>query len=139
MTEQNMLVFPVDDQYYAVSTHCVNRVVRVVDISPLPNEPDILGVINLQGKITPIINLRKKLGLENKEYELNDVLVIIENRDKTFGFIAPEVNFCHFQKEVFVPLNKMENNSNFVEEIIKDKIGVIRVLNVNKIAVEEFE
>ena len=68
-----LVAFALNEQRYALRLAIVERIVRMVEITPLPNAPDIvLGVVNLQGRIIPIFNIRRRFGLEEREPDLDD-------------------------------------------------------------------
>jgi purine-binding chemotaxis protein CheW len=55
---QKLVVFTLDEQHYALHLVAVERAVRMVEIALLPKAPKIvLGVINVQGRIIPVVNL----------------------------------------------------------------------------------
>src|SRR5271157_2301250 len=71
------VVFTLDGLFYAVSLSVVSRVIRAVEITPLPKAPSIvLGVINLGGRIIPVVNIRKRFRLPERELELTDQLIV---------------------------------------------------------------
>ena len=71
------VVFTLDGLFYAVSLSAVSRVIRAVEITPLPKAPPIvLGVINLGGRIIPVVNIRKRFLLPERELELTDQLIV---------------------------------------------------------------
>lgn len=75
----DLLVFHADERRYALHIEAVERVIRAVEITPLPDAPDdILGVINAYGRIIPVLNVRKRLGLPDREMDLNDHLIIVQ-------------------------------------------------------------
>lgn len=64
VTANPVVVLMLDDIRYAVALTSVERVVRAVEITPLPNAPDIvLGVINVQGRVVPVVDIRKRFRL----------------------------------------------------------------------------
>ena len=80
---RHYLVFRLDDQRYALPLSAVERVVRVVELVPMPKAPTaILGVVNIQGRIIPVISVRRQFGLTERELDLTDQLIItsVENR-----------------------------------------------------------
>jgi purine-binding chemotaxis protein CheW len=80
---RHYLVFSLDDQRYALPLSAVERVVRVVELVPMPKAPTaILGVVNIQGRIIPVISVRRQFGLTERELDLTDQLIItsVENR-----------------------------------------------------------
>jgi len=64
-------------QCFALHLAAVERTVFVVEITPLPKAPTIvLGVINVQGQIIPVVNIRERFCLPTRQIELSDRLVI---------------------------------------------------------------
>ncbi|MDB6169570.1 MAG: chemotaxis protein CheW, partial [Verrucomicrobia bacterium] len=62
-----IVVFRLDAQRYALSLTAVDRIARAVEITPLPNAPDIvLGVINVSGRVLPVLNLRRRFRMRER-------------------------------------------------------------------------
>ncbi len=58
------VVFTLDEQRYVLHLSAVKRIIRVVEITPLPKAPDIvLDVVNVEGQIIPVVNIRKRFRL----------------------------------------------------------------------------
>lgn len=73
----HLVVFSLDSQRYALNLASVERVIHAVEMISLPKAPGIiLGLINLQGRVIPVLDLRKRLGLPKQEVELSDHLII---------------------------------------------------------------
>lgn len=67
-----------DQQRYALKLRDVERVLRMVEITALPEAPSaVLGLINVQGRVLSVIDLRRCLDLPPREVEPEDVLVIV--------------------------------------------------------------
>ncbi len=87
-----LVVFAVDEQRVALALPCVQRVVRAVEISPLPQGPSaVLGVINCHGEIIPVFNMRGRLHLPERELEANDQFIIARTARRTVVLVADEV------------------------------------------------
>lgn len=72
-----ILVFSLGGHRFALTLLAVDRVVRVVAITPLPELPDfVLGVINVQGEVIPVIDVHRRFGLPQRDIALTDQLVI---------------------------------------------------------------
>jgi len=72
-----LLIFTLDDQRYALRLATVARVVRAAAITALPKAPEIaLGVLDLQGEIIPVIDLRRRFRLPARELRCSDQFVI---------------------------------------------------------------
>jgi purine-binding chemotaxis protein CheW len=73
----HLLVFTLDRQRYALRLDRVQRVVRAAAVTPLPKAPEIvLGVLDLQGQVVPVINLRRRFALPERELRSDDQLVV---------------------------------------------------------------
>lgn len=71
------VVFSLDTRLYAISLSAVRRVVQAVELTPLPNAPPIVkGVINLGGLIIPVVNIRRRFRLPERELELSDQFIV---------------------------------------------------------------
>lgn len=87
-----LVIFTLDEQRYALSLAAVERVVRVVEITSLPQAPRIvLGVINLQGRIIPVVNIRKRFRLSEREIHLSDQCLIAHTTKRTVALVVDEV------------------------------------------------
>jgi purine-binding chemotaxis protein CheW len=72
-----IVVFALDEPRYAIGLSAVERIVRAVEITPLPLAPEIvLGVINAQGRILPVLDIRKRFRLPARELRLDDRFII---------------------------------------------------------------
>lgn len=74
---KKIVLFSLDEPRYALYLSVVERVVRAVEITPLPKAPDIvLGVINFQGEIIPVVDIRKRFRLSSREIDIEDQFII---------------------------------------------------------------
>src|SRR5271165_5880039 len=89
---QHLVVWSLDTQRYALPFEIVERVVRVVAITPLPNAPGIIcGIVNVQGKPVPVIDSRARFGLPAKRIQLSDQLVIANTRRRSVALLVDRV------------------------------------------------
>lgn len=78
-TYQKLLTFSLGSEGYGVSILKVKEIIGMMDITPIPRTPDFIkGVINLRGKIIPVMDLRIKFGMEAKEYNERTCIVVTE-------------------------------------------------------------
>jgi purine-binding chemotaxis protein CheW len=74
---QTVLVFCLDEHRFAADLDRVERVVAVVEATPLPGAPGMVrGIINVEGAVVPVLDLRRRLGLEAVPDRLSDRLII---------------------------------------------------------------
>lgn len=71
----------------------VERVIQAIEPSHLPGAPDIvLGVLNLQGRVIPLVDLRRRLGLPERALALSDHIVIASTRQRPVALVADTVS-----------------------------------------------
>jgi purine-binding chemotaxis protein CheW len=94
MNDSNQLVvFTLEEQRYALYLSAVERIVRMVEITPLPKAPEIVfGVINVQGQVIPVVNIRKRFRLPEQELNLTDQLVIAHTSRLTVALVVDSVS-----------------------------------------------
>jgi purine-binding chemotaxis protein CheW len=87
-----LVSFNLGNEEYAVDILKVQEINRMVEITTIPNAPSYVeGVINLRGKVIPVINLRKKFGLELKEMDAHSRIIVVDV-GKTVGLIVDSVS-----------------------------------------------
>jgi purine-binding chemotaxis protein CheW len=86
------VVFSLEGQKYALNLSAVERVVHVVEITPLPKAPEtVLGIINYYGQIIPIFNIRRRFRLPEKEIDLIDQLIIAHTSKRQVALLVDSV------------------------------------------------
>jgi len=92
VNNQALVLFQIEGQYYALPLSIVERVVRAVEITPLPKAPDIIsGVINVQGQVIPVVNVRKLFRLPAREMALDDRLIIARTARRRVALMVDSV------------------------------------------------
>ncbi|MEW6447573.1 MAG: chemotaxis protein CheW [Bacillota bacterium] len=90
--EEQVVVFRLDDQTYGLDIAAVSEIIRMEKITHVPRAPEFVeGVINLRGRIIPVIDLRKRFGLANAEYTRQSRIIIVEIAAVTVGMIVDAV------------------------------------------------
>jgi purine-binding chemotaxis protein CheW len=88
-----LVVFTLDEQRYALHLATVERVVRMVEITPLPKAPEIVpGAINVQGRIVPVVNFRRRFGLAEGEIRLSDHIILAHTLKRVVALVVDTVN-----------------------------------------------
>lgn len=95
--QQKLLTFSLGAEEYGVSIMKVKELIGIMDITPVPKTPSFIkGVINLRGKIIPVMDLRVKFGMDEQEY--NDrtcvmvVEIILKGTSRTIGIVIDSVS-----------------------------------------------
>lgn len=93
-TEENIefLTLKVDGEVYGIDVTTIMEVIRVPDIAPVPSaHKDILGIINLRGKIITTLDARRKFNVTESELTNESRIVIIQHNDSLLGFLVDSV------------------------------------------------
>jgi purine-binding chemotaxis protein CheW len=87
----HVLVFTVGDRHCALAVEDVIEVVRMVAVTPLPEAPAwVAGVINMRGRIVPVIDLRTRLGMPSREPDLSTPIILVGRDEAAAGLIADQ-------------------------------------------------
>ena len=88
-----LVTFSIGGEEFGVDILKVQEIIRMLDITRVPKAPDFVeGVINLRGKVIPIIDLRKRFGLASKGHDKNTRIIVIDINDMIVGFIVDSVS-----------------------------------------------
>ena len=88
-----LVSFNIGKEEFGVNILKVQEINRMITITKVPNSPDFVeGVINLRGRVIPVVDLRIRLGLEKIEYGKNTRIIVVEIEGKTIGFIVDSVS-----------------------------------------------
>ncbi|GAB1372126.1 chemotaxis protein CheW [Candidatus Kapaibacterium sp.] len=88
-----LVSFNIGEEEFGVDILKVQEIIRLVEITRVPNAPDFVeGVINLRGKVIPVIDLRKRLGLSSIAANSDTRIVVVEIDTKIIGFLVDCVN-----------------------------------------------
>lgn len=129
-----LVVFTLDDQRYALHLSAVERIVRVVEVTPLPKAPDIvLGIVNIQGRIIPVVNIRKRFHLPEREINLSDQLIIANTSKRPVALLTEAVNEVIEQSaERVATSEEILSGIKYVEGVVKLGDGMILIHDLDK-------
>src|SRR5882724_6196846 len=86
-----LVVFRLDEKRYGLRLAVVERIVRAVEITPLPKAPTIvLGVIDLEGRVLPVLNVRRRFRLPEREIGPDDQFLIAQTERRTVVLAVDE-------------------------------------------------
>lgn len=124
--EQNrkVIVFQLENEEYAVGVEQVGSIERLQKITRVPQTDSFVkGVINLRGIVTPIIDLRKRLGIEEAPHTDETRIIIIQLEEIEVGLIVDAANDV-----IDIPVNRIEQAPEVVGSVHVDYIeGVAKL------------
>ncbi len=88
-----LVVFSIGKEHYGVSIDAVQEIVQVPELTIVPDAPVVLeGVINLRGKVVPVIDLRKRLRLMGSSTTTAKRILVTENNGSMVGLLVDTVS-----------------------------------------------
>lgn len=121
------MTFTLDDGRYALDVFAVRRVVRVVEVTPLPGAPHgVVGVVDVSGEVVPVFDLRVRFGLEPREVRLSDQLVVAAASRRTVALLVDGVeDVLEAQEEAVVPAADVLPGLGHVEGVLTLADGLV--------------
>ncbi|HUJ80236.1 MAG TPA: chemotaxis protein CheW [Candidatus Acidoferrales bacterium] len=135
--ELQVVGFRIGRETFGLPISIVREIVRVPEITSVPNAPDYIeGVINLRGRIIPIVDLRKRFGEKAFEASKKNRIVVVELESRAIGLIvnsASEVLRIP-PSEIEEPHNVFkEGELNYITGVGKLNGRLVILLDLNKI------
>jgi len=127
------IVFILDEQKIALHLSAVDRVVMAAEITTLPKAPDIvLGIINVGGKIIPVVNTRKRFRLPDREMHLTDQFIMAHAARRTVALLVDTVtDIIETAPQEMIAAAEVFPNLEYVEGVVKLKDGLILIHNLD--------
>ena len=96
-TTNEYVIFKIEREYYGINIHHVENIEKIIAITRIPyTKPYIQGVVNLRGNIIPIVHIRKRFSLPEKEFTDESRIIITNVGETKIGIIVDS------SSEVFV-------------------------------------
>jgi purine-binding chemotaxis protein CheW len=88
-----LVTFSIGEEEFGVEILKVQEIICTMEITKVPRAPEFVeGVINLRGKVIPIIDLRRRFGLDSKKHDKHTRIIVIEINNMIVGFIVDSVS-----------------------------------------------
>jgi purine-binding chemotaxis protein CheW len=88
-----LVSFKIGNEEFGIDILKVQEIIRIMSITQVPNSPEAVeGVINLRGRVIPVIDLRIKLGMNRVEHSSSTRVIVVEINNTTVGFIVDAVS-----------------------------------------------
>jgi len=128
------IVFKIETQHYALSVNNVERTFNIVEITPLPDAPDIiLGIINVHGKVIPVLNIYKRFNQPEHEINIRDRLIIIKTPLRELALIADFVTgVIEVPGQNIADLANIHSGTSYIKGSIKCKDGLILITDIEQ-------
>lgn len=135
MTESvQVVVFALEEQRYALYLSAVERVLPAVELTPLPKAPEIvLGLLNLEGQVIPVVNVRRRFRLPDRDIDLRDRLIVAQTRKRPVALVVDSVpGLAALAEEQVTTANTILPGLEYVEGVARLEDGLILIHDLDK-------
>jgi purine-binding chemotaxis protein CheW len=138
MSSEQLVVFRLASEEYAISIAQVKEIIRYSGATKLPNTPDHMeGIINLRGKVIPVLDLTKRLGVK-QEKAGDKQAVIINSLGMEVGVVVDEVTEVLLLEDSAIELAPtVTQMGEFLRGIGKQEERLMIILDMDKLFSEE--
>jgi purine-binding chemotaxis protein CheW len=92
MNKRVFILFTIDDQVYALDVHSVGEIVQAAALTHVPDSPELLlGLLNVRGRIIPVLDIRKQLGQASRGPIVTDKIIIGRTTDHAIAFLTDDI------------------------------------------------
>jgi purine-binding chemotaxis protein CheW len=133
--ERPLVVFSLDNQRYALALASVQRSLRVVAITPLPEAPAIvLGIIDLGGVVIPVVDIRRRFNHPPRDVRASDQLVVASTGKRTVALLVDETKgVIEISPESYAPAGEIAPRLELVEGAIKLEDGLVLIHDLERL------
>ncbi|ODS31258.1 MAG: purine binding chemotaxis protein [Candidatus Scalindua rubra] len=141
VNDEKFLTFSLGNEEYGVEILKVKEIIGLMDITTVPQSPDYMkGVINLRGKVIPIIDLRLKFSMAEAERTQETCIIVVEVNNSLIGIIVDSVSeVLDIMSEEIEETPSFGHgiDTNFIKGLGKTKGKIIILLDIEKVLTSE--
>lgn len=133
--QEQYVAVGIGTEQYAIKIHDIEEIIRMQDITKIPNvQAHIKGVINLRGRIIPVVSLRHRFGLNEDEYSKDTRIVVVKFADEMVGIVVDSVSQVTMFSDIQQPPETFgDTKGSFFSGIGKVDDGLVSILNLDKV------
>lgn len=136
-----MVGFKIDNEFYGIEIIQVQEIIRMQEITMIPRTPPFIkGVVNLRGKVVPIISLRERFGIKEVEHTKDTRIVIVRIDVGLIGFIVDAMAEVIRIPDSLIeptPPTAMNIESEYIRGVGKLDDKLLIILDLNKVLTKE--
>jgi purine-binding chemotaxis protein CheW len=136
---EQYIVSRLGNERHAFNIRDIDEIIKMEHITEVPNsKPYIKGVINLRGKIVPVVSMCRRFGIAETLIDKQTRIVVVQYQNEGIGIIVDAVEKVTSFQEVQPPLEVNESLSNqYIDGIGHSQVGLVGILNINRLFGEE--
>ncbi len=139
--EGKFLTFELGNEEYGVEILKVKEIIGIMNITTVPQTPDYMkGVINLRGKVIPVLDLRLKFSMQEEEHTQETCIIVVEVNNTLIGIVVDRVSeVLEIKKEEIeaAPSFGQAIDTKFIMGLGKAKGKIIILLDIEKVLSSE--
>ncbi len=140
-TQKNkFLIFSLESESYGIEIRHVTEIIGLQPITQVPEMPEyIMGIINLRGKIIPVMDVRLRFNKESREYNDRTCVIVIDINDVPMGLIIDSVSevISITRENIVQPPRLYSERDRYINGIGKVEEDVVLLLDSNRLLNEE--
>lgn len=123
---------------YAMGIRHIHEIIRMQDITGIPNcKAYIKGVINLRGKIVPVVSLRARFGMDEEVYTKSTRIVVVNHAQDMVGVVVDRVNQVVTFADVQPPPDRIGSvHGSYFTGIGNTDNGLVSILELHQVLQE---
>ena len=137
------LTFHIGSEDYAIAITYVTEIIGILKVTEVPQTPNyIKGVINLRGKVIPVMDIRLRFQLEPREYDERTCVIVVNHKEDTVGLVVDTVSEVLDIPEANVessPHYSQCEGNNFISGMGKIDEKIKMVIDINSLLFRDEE
>ena len=131
---RKLVTFSLDDRKFALYVSAVQRIIRVVEVTALPKVPEIVvGIINMQGQVIPVFDIRMRFRLPPREVRLDDQMIIADTAKRTVALLVDSVgDVIEIPEEKIIAAEHILPELEYVEGVVKTEGGMVLIHDLER-------
>jgi purine-binding chemotaxis protein CheW len=135
-----ILLYYINNVLYGIEIQYVTEIISIMPITKVPKVPEFIkGVINIRGKVVPVISIRNKINQPDIPYDAKTCIIVVELNDLTVGLIVDrvrEITTVLPTDTCSAPDYKSVNENQYIQCIIDSNGEIKQLLDINKLILE---
>lgn len=143
VVKEAYILFDLAGTTYGIPGRFVQKMEMLENITPVPNSPHYVeGVMFSRGQVIPVVSLRKRFGMEEKEYDLRTRVIVVRYKDRVTGLIVDSSReYLNIPSEIIQPAPEFIAglSGSYLGGIAKTGERIILIFNVEGILQHEIK
>lgn len=136
-----LVTFNIENEEFGIDILKVQEIIRTMEITKVPRSPDFVeGVINLRGKVIPIIDLRTRFGMSSRPHDGQTRIIVIDLQQMIVGFVVDSVSeVLRIPSDTVVPPPSVVSgvDSEFMSGVGKLEDRLLILIDLDKLLTSE--